>query len=75
MKRREILSEELKSEIDLLSQEMAKNVILTDLKKAAFAENVKKDMGKTIKGQINNPDRHNPKKLSFWEKFKKALGC
>lgn len=75
MKREEKLSDVLNKELELLSQETAKNALTTDIKKVAFAENVKNDVGKTIISQIDNPDRHNPKKLSFWVKFKKALGC
>ena len=71
----ENLSEVLKREMDSLLQEKTKGSLSTQIKKTAFIEDIKNDVGKTIKNEINNPNRHNPKKLSFWTKFKKAIGC
>jgi len=71
----ENLSDILKHEMDLFIQEKEKDTTSNDIKKMAFAEEIKSDFGKNIKDSINNPDRHNPKKMSFWEKLKKSLGC
>lgn len=65
----------LKRELELLGDEMKKNNFSTDVKKSAFAEEVKTDLGINIKTKITNPDRHNPKKMSWWNKFKKSIGC
>lgn len=62
-------------ERDLLLHEVVKAKSTTDTKKISFAEDLKKGMGETIIKEINNPNRHNPSDLSFWEKIKKALGC
>ncbi len=65
----------LQRELELLNQEKTKNNFSTDVKKAAFIEELKTEIGPTIKDKITNPDRHNPKKMSLWAKFKKAIGC
>jgi hypothetical protein len=71
----EKISEILNREMDLLSQEKIQTNLAIDMKKKVFADNIKNNLGKNIKQKIDNPDRHNPKNLSFWEKFKKAIGC
>jgi hypothetical protein len=65
----------LKREFDLLNQERVTGKFSIDTKKDAFAEDLKAGLGKIIKEKISNTDRHKPKKLSFWGRFKKALGC
>jgi hypothetical protein len=65
----------VEAELELLSQDKLKNQLTTDIKKTAFVEEIKNNIGKDLKNTINNPNRHNPKKLSLWEKIKKALGC
>ena len=69
------ITEELKSELDLLGREKENGSLNVDLKKKAFAEELKSEVGAILKNDISNPDRHNPKSLSFWAKFKKAIGC
>jgi len=71
----EKISDVLKREMDILDSEKKSIQVSTDVKKTAFAMDVKQDIGKFIKTKINNPDRHNPKKLTFWAKLKKAIGC
>lgn len=71
----ENLSDVLKREMDILSQEKEKDSVSNNIKKMAFAEEIKSEFGKKIKDSINNPDRHNHKKMSFWKKLKKSLGC
>lgn len=72
MKEKEII-DDIVREKSLLSKEVETNKIIVDLKKAEFADTIKHGVGEEIKKQIDNPDRHNPKKMSFWEKLKKAL--
>ena len=65
---------ELLEELKLLEDENKKNLLTTDMKKLAFIEELKTGIGPQIKETINNPDRHNPKKMSLWDKFKKSIG-
>ena len=66
-----VLSDELKSlEIDL-----KKDQLITNNKKAIFIEDLKENVGGIMIENINNPNRHNPKKMSFWSKLMKAIGC
>lgn len=64
----------LQRELELLDQEKVKDNFSTNTKKAAFVEELKTGLGPNIKEKIVNPDRHNPKKMSLWDKFKKAIG-
>ena len=66
---------ELSREMELLEQDKIKANFITDNKKVALAEDIKTIMGNDIKKLLSNPNRHNPKKLSLWQKLKKALGC
>ena len=68
-------SDVLMREMERLEQEKLQNKLTTDVKKTAFAEEIKTELGKGIKEKIINSDRHNPKKRTFWDKLKKALGC
>jgi trans-2-enoyl-CoA reductase len=75
MKRVKNIPNELNEELDLLEKEIKQNALTTNIKKIAFIEDMKQDFGKQIVEQIHNPNRHNPKKQTFWQKLKKALGC
>lgn len=69
------LTNELKSELELLDKERLINSKISENKKISFIEEIKSGSGKEIIEKINNPNRHNPKKMSIFGKIMKALGC
>ena len=66
--------EELGNELSKLLNERKSTTYSLDVKKRAMADEIKHNMGETIKEQLDDPDRNKPPKITWWTRFKIALG-
>lgn len=64
----------LNKEFESLDQERRRASMMCDYKKSEFAKTIKSEIGSDIKKDIQNPDRHNPKKQGFWKRLFKSIG-
>jgi len=73
MKKVNITTTFIEQELEGLAKDKLAADVTNNIKKAAFAEDIKNKIGNDLKTDINNPNRHNPRKQTFWSKLRKTL--